>query len=145
MHLYSITELTTNSPRVTIQCTIFQTISLWHTAILSSTSAQLYMLKVKIKLSLSTSCRHTMGSRRITPHNKSVLGGGKESTSCPICLFAREKISWYPLYRRLDGPQCQSWHFEGRRNPFSLSKSQTPLHPASSLVIIWIWVNCKIL
>jgi len=36
------------------------------------------------------------------------LNGGGWSASCPNCFTPRERVPWYPLDKRLGGPQSQS-------------------------------------
>jgi hypothetical protein len=59
-----------------------------------------------------------MGSGGIALFLTSVEDGGEWSASCP-CRFTSEK--WYPLDRRLGGPQSRSGRYGEEENPLHLS------------------------
>jgi len=64
----------------------------------------------------------------------SALDGGEWSAS-HISHFPHGNNPWYPLYRRLGGPQSQSGCSGEKKNP-SPSWESNPGHPAHSLITI---------
>jgi hypothetical protein len=70
-----------------------------------------------------------------TPSLTSALDGGKWSASRPGRFTPQGKSPWYPLYRRLDGPQSRSGHCVEEKN------SQPPRGFESTIsnkVTLWI-------
>jgi len=65
-----------------------------------------------------------------THSSTSALDGGEWSTSCPSCFTPQGKTPWYPLDRRLDGPQSCSGHSGKEKN------SQPPPHLLKIQIII---------
>jgi hypothetical protein len=64
----------------------------------------------------------------------SALGGGEWSASRPGRALPQGKYLWYPLYRRLGGPQSGSVHRGQRKNPLPLPgiEPRSPGRPARS-------------
>jgi hypothetical protein len=76
------------------------------------------------KLEKRLSCFSASLSTTPWRHVTSVLDGGDRSTSRPFALPQR-KIPWYPLYRRLGGPQNRSGYYGADKN-LSPAGNRTP-------------------
>jgi hypothetical protein len=95
----------------------------------------------KVKLSLCLSnwalCHEGIwGSGYIDPHFLNLSTSWKWVVSFPLYLLG--KGLWYPLDRRLGGPQSQSgWHGEEKILDPTRAQTLTPGHPACSLSLYW--------
>jgi hypothetical protein len=94
-----------------------------------------YIFKVKVKLSLcfklSTTPWRRIGEWRYSSTHSltSALDGGECSASRPGRLYPRGKRPWYPLDRRLGGPQSRSGRGGEEKNSQLLLGLEPRNHP----------------
>jgi hypothetical protein len=102
-------------------------------------------VKVKVKLSLWLTKNHAMKmywrSGGIAPHILDLgTRWGWVVSFKPQLLYPQGKSPWYPLDRRLGGPQSHSGHDGEQKNsqPLLGIGHQNPNYPAHSPVLYWL-------
>jgi hypothetical protein len=101
----------------------------WHT-----------LKKTKVKLSSNTPLEAQEERYSSYSFMTSALDVGEWSASCPGRDLAPGKDPWYPLYRRLGGPQSRSGHRGYRKYPLPLPVIEpgSPGIPVRSQTLYWL-------